>query len=301
VSDVSTELISRVEHLHPVFRADEIGRWPKGVHQQLVEVGLLREGPRAKCIRYEGCGEGCFVEPELIEAPGGTSHVAFWCWKDECGGMIILEPDCLKTWEVCLDRFAQAVAASAKFVGSIMELVPGRIWLLGACPTGGGILDVFLIRGATWDDAPTVLQDCERLMKSTASVFVVPRQAEIKLAIACLQPTLLSLVELATWDLAAARLDLSGLVHALASLRPPISETGWLTVSQAAGLLANDLPFLEPKRAMARVSKAADAGKFVTNEKQRAARRIERVSFDAWRLQQRDRNLDAEERKALQR
>ena len=213
--------------------------------------------------------------------------------------MNIVEPECLRTWEVCLDAFAKTLAADGKLVGAITELVPGRIWLLGAYATGGGLLEVFLVRGATWDDAPTVLQNCERLVKSVAPVLLVPRRPETSSAIAGLQPILLSLVEMVTWDAAAARLDYSGLVDTLASLRPPIQETTWLSVSQAASLLVNDLPFLDAKKAMARVSKAAESCKFVTNGKQRAARRVERISFDAWRLQQRDRDLDAEEKRSL--
>lgn len=299
MNDVCRELITRVEHESPAFRADEVACWPKGALQQLIEAGLIREGPRAKCIRYDGCDEGCFVEPELIEGPGGTSHFAFWCWKDECGGMNIVEPECLKTWEVCLDRLARTLAAGIQLVGAIRELLPGRIWLLGSHATGGGLRYVFLIRGAAWDDASTILQDCDPLVKSVAPVILVAGRSGTNLVITGLQPTVLSLVELTTWDAATARPDFSELVNTLASLRPSIPPTSWLTVSQAAHLLVNDLPFLDLKRAMARVSKAAEFSKFVTNGKQRAARRVERISFDAWRLQQRDRDLDAEDKRAL--
>jgi CheY-like chemotaxis protein len=72
------------------------------------------------------------------------------------------------------------------------------------------------------------------------------------------------------------------------------SATGDLTVTDAAQLLQRDLLGLSQRQATARVSKAATAGKFVTNGKKGTARRIDRVSFDAWRLQQRDRDLDAE-------
>lgn len=66
-------------------------------------------------------------------------------------------------------------------------------------------------------------------------------------------------------------------------------------MEDCALLLMKDLPHLELEHAKARVSKAANAGKFTTNGKKRDARRIERTSFDAWRLQQRDRDLDAED------
>ena len=69
----------------------------------------------------------------------------------------------------------------------------------------------------------------------------------------------------------------------------------WLTVTECARLPMKDLRCLEFERARARVSKAAGARKLVTNGKRRLARCIERVSFDAWRLAQRDRDLDAED------
>ena len=72
-------------------------------------------------------------------------------------------------------------------------------------------------------------------------------------------------------------------------------DSTWLTVTAAADLLRRDLPALNARQASARVSKAATAAKFVTNRKNGTARRIERVSFDAWRLKQRDRDLDAED------
>lgn len=74
------------------------------------------------------------------------------------------------------------------------------------------------------------------------------------------------------------------------------SDSTWLTVTAAAGLLRRDFPGLTARQASARVSKAAGAGKFITNGKKGTARRIDAVSFDAWRLQQRDRDLDAEDR-----
>ncbi len=74
-----------------------------------------------------------------------------------------------------------------------------------------------------------------------------------------------------------------------------LDDSTWLTVTAAADLLRRDLPALNARQASARVSKAATSAKFVTNGKSGMARRIEPVSFDAWRLKQRDRDLDAED------
>ena len=55
-----------------------------------------------------------------------------------------------------------------------------------------------------------------------------------------------------------------------------------------------DLVRTDLERARARASTAAMRGDIRTNGQDRRARRIESVSFDAWRLKQRDRALDAE-------
>lgn len=68
----------------------------------------------------------------------------------------------------------------------------------------------------------------------------------------------------------------------------------WLTVTSAAELLMRDLPSLDLARARSRISMAANRAEFRSNGSRRD-RRIERVSFDAWRLKQRDRDLDHED------
>ncbi len=77
--------------------------------------------------------------------------------------------------------------------------------------------------------------------------------------------------------------------------RRVVPQEQWLTVSECAELLLKDISGIDLDRAMARVSWAASEGKFRTNEKTRTARRIERVSFSAWRLEQREQDLDKED------
>ncbi len=77
-----------------------------------------------------------------------------------------------------------------------------------------------------------------------------------------------------------------------AEASPPDTTTGWLTVTQAAELLLEDVDGLDLKRARSRVSSAANNGKFKTNGMTRGRRRIDPDSFCRWRLEQRERNLD---------
>ena len=79
---------------------------------------------------------------------------------------------------------------------------------------------------------------------------------------------------------------------------PAKNETdheNWLTVTEAAELLAHDLPGLNIRKARSRISTAAGRKEFkFTGD--RKDRRIEPTSFDAWRLRQRDRDLNEEDR-----
>lgn len=67
-------------------------------------------------------------------------------------------------------------------------------------------------------------------------------------------------------------------------------------LSDAGGYVKGDrltksLPWLEPKLADARVSRAAADGKFTTNGEQRSKRRIEPHTFDTWLLEHREKDL----------
>ena len=74
----------------------------------------------------------------------------------------------------------------------------------------------------------------------------------------------------------------------------PEAATEWLTVTNAAKLLLKDVPSLDLAKARSRISTAAGRKEFTFNGT-RKDRRIEPVSFDAWRLKQRDRDLDSED------
>lgn len=64
-----------------------------------------------------------------------------------------------------------------------------------------------------------------------------------------------------------------------------------ITVTDGAHMLRDVVDDLTLARSRARVSKAAGDGKFKTNGKSGAARRIDRDSFNTWRFEQRDRDL----------
>lgn len=95
-----------------------------------------------------------------------------------------------------------------------------------------------------------------------------------------------------------AHLGPNGIALDLASAFPTaavveIKGDAWITVTAAAKLLLDDISGIDLDKAKARVSKAANEGKFRTNGKKGAARRIGRDSFSTWRLEQRAKDLAA--------
>lgn len=227
MDEVLRDLVSRIELQHgPIFRADEIARWPKGVLEQFVQAGLLREGPRARCIAYDGCDEGCLVEPEMIEGPAGKLVPAFWCWREQCGGMVILDPACLRTWEVCVPKFVAGLARAAGAKGKIIEDVPGRIWMLGTARLGNRVGEFFLVRGLTWNDAAVVLDRSTRLKRSPFPVIFSPAHGSANLPAGPNLGRILPIEDFVSFAGGAISIDLPLLIERLSVSAGPTEAQG---------------------------------------------------------------------------
>lgn len=277
----------------PVFTFDEVHRWPTGLLEQFVQVGLLQEIEPAREVRCESCEEGHLLTPDIREYPavGRTIGVAR-C--PECG-RVTVELDRLRQWSIHFEGLASLLAAGLDFHPPVEAVVADRLCLLGLLSTSSGPLDLFLARGLCWPDAASTVGAADRLRAASCPVVVVPDRLPAPDIWSSIRPTVLSLSELSTWDNTEGRPDFSPLVDMMRTIRPPVKEVNWLTVTEGAQLLLQDVSGLDLEKAKARVSKAATAGKFRTNGQSGAARRIDCDSFSTWRLEQRERDLDAED------
>lgn len=296
MTDPLRHLLSRLDRERaPVVACADLKRWLPGVADAMVGVGLLREIASATSIVCDECEEGCVITTELVENPDTRQIIGVhYCNRDGCG-RITIDPEQLRQWEPSFEAIALIVVQQLDLSAAASPVVPNRIHMLGTVPTGTGPLDIFLARGLTWDDAPSVVDRADRLVASPRAAVVVLRDVPPPALWQHARPEVIPLWEYASWNAAEARVDLGTLPAALRSLRPMSPEEQWLKVTECAQLLMKDLPGTSLEQARAKVSWAANAGKFVTNGKQRHARRIERTSFDAWRLEQRDRDLAAED------
>mgnify|MGYP007040049610 CR=1 FL=1 len=278
------------------FTGQETARWPRGLLAALVDGAILHETQLADSVWCDECEEGCSITPDVHEHPGtGELFAVHYCSK-EGYGRITVSVDQMRQWQSDPDGMAKWLCAQLALASAPTSIVRGQLYLLGTRPTTNGPLDVFLAFGLSQASGyDVVVQNVERLRATPGSVIIMPAYMPVPGIWSILKANWLILTDLVLWDAERSVLDASMLVRAVQAACPAISNERWITVTEGARLLTNDLPYLDMKKAAARISKAAGAGKFMTNGKARDARRIDRTSFDAWRLEQRDRDLDAEE------
>jgi hypothetical protein len=77
-----------------------------------------------------------------------------------------------------------------------------------------------------------------------------------------------------------------------------VDDGGWLTVTEAARLHVDDVDGMNLAAARTKISRACDAGRIVSIGECRR-RRIEPKDFAAWRLHEREKNLDRADRDRL--
>jgi len=207
----------------------------------------------------------------------------------ECGRVHIpLEQ--LRQWQLQFSAITNCIAQAIGTTGSIVEGVPNRIVLLGKVTTPQGDAEVFLARGLEWDDASAVLARATRLNASLSPLLLtlgMPPKLGIWAPGSPLRTAVLS--EHATLGPDGIELDLLRAFPGGVVIEPKPAE--WLRVTDAGRKLLQDVSGITLPQAKARVTKAANEGMIRTNGKTDHARRIDPISYDAWRLEQRNREL----------
>lgn len=292
-TDALRRILWRLDDLdQPAFTFEEIRHWPKGRLDRFRELGLVRRGGMAESTIYYDCEQHCDIGFDPQHLPNGRIVVTHRCVHG-CG-LVVLETDRFRLWDIRFDGLAGLLASTLPLAGGVEQIVPDVLILLGQHFGAGGPLDVFLARRLGHAEAASMVAVAHRFAASTGAVVLVPATLPTN-PLPRVSAPVICLAELLTWQERDATIDVTAIADALRSMRPPLPAEQWLTVTQCAKLLAKDLPSIDLPRARARISKAASDGKIRTNGKARDERRIERASFDAWRLKQRDRDLDAEE------
>ena len=134
MTDVLRLLRDRADAREPVYTADDVAVWPKGVVEQLVSAGLLTAAPNATAVVCDACAGDHVEEVVYVESPPGTGLRAYIRCPLE--GRVAVPLERLRRWEVNFRTVAQHSASALDTCGDVEEVVPVRVWL----NTGGRAL-----------------------------------------------------------------------------------------------------------------------------------------------------------------
>jgi hypothetical protein len=280
-----------------VFTADDLDYWARGARDQLVELGILKEIAAGQSVICHDCGEEeCVVEPDIRPDPDTGRMVGMYhCPADHGVGTAFFELDRFRQWQIDCEGLAVRIAEALGLPMPTSLVVPHRIWMLGTKIISGAPMDLFWGCGLNGEDGAEIVDRADRLKASLSPVVIVPANPPPAKYWQDVRPKVFSLLETIRWQEDSGTINYGPLAQMLDAVRPAVPENRWLTVSECAELLLNDVSGIDIDKAKARVSKAASSGKFGTNGKTGSARRIDKDSFSAWRLEQRERDLEAEE------
>ncbi|MBW7905254.1 MAG: hypothetical protein LC135_05560 [Phycisphaerae bacterium] len=132
------------DYQQPAFTFEEVRRWPKGQLDRFIELGLVCNGGMADATIYYDCEQHCEIgyDPETL--PNGRVVVTHRC-AHGCG-LVVLEPERFRLWDIRFDGLAAMLASSLALAGRVEHVVPDTLALLGQHFGAGGPLDVFLAR-----------------------------------------------------------------------------------------------------------------------------------------------------------
>jgi hypothetical protein len=152
-----------------VFTYDETFAWPKAERERVLALGLLRRVEDADWIECDACGEAHSEDVVFLDEEG--LYPVIPC---PVVGLVRISPERLQRWEVDFGVVAKLLAAAFGLTGTLQELKPGRVWLLGSRRLAGRLAEFFLVQGVDWADGPELLSSTPRLQNSPAPVVLFP-------------------------------------------------------------------------------------------------------------------------------
>jgi hypothetical protein len=171
VNDALASLWKRADLRDHVFSADEVRAWSTVLRTALQRARILQRVGDAEAMVCDDCGESHSVE--VIRDSRQKADPYYRCPRI---GRVSLQPEDLRRWVIAFDRLAAFINKSLALLGPVIDVVAGRVWLLGRVAPPPDATEVFLFRGIWWPDATEVLTRCLRLGQSPHTVVLLPRR-----------------------------------------------------------------------------------------------------------------------------
>ena len=159
----------------PIFSFDEVKLWSDGALDRMVELGLIKPTALASTVICDGCEDRCQEEARYRGTKAGKSQQAYIvCPNRDDMGPVPVNLERLKQWEVNLPVIAHGLAEMVGFTYDIDEIIPGRLWYLGAPYIEDKRIDLFLARGVKWPDGNDNFTNVGRIQECSEPLILVP-------------------------------------------------------------------------------------------------------------------------------
>lgn len=153
----------------------------------LTKAKILREADLAEEILCDESEDGCQIKPIIRKDPRTGQRVGvYFCGQNEDVGRITVNLDRMRQWAFSLAGLAALVAKASGTTGEPAEPEPGWLVMLGTARLDGQTRELFLARGAAWQDAAQVFGNCSRLkMAAHAAVLTLVAMPQEPLLAGC--------------------------------------------------------------------------------------------------------------------
>jgi hypothetical protein len=191
---MSPDLLERVwlrwDDDPPVFKADEVSRWPPEAMTRLVEWGLLREVSHAGSVACRECGSGAASVSWLRKPRTKINEPYSDCRK--CG-IEKVDPVRLRRWSIDPDSAMATVSRAACIRGPRSIIVEHHLWKLGRAVWCGRSREVFFARAVHRINLPQI---AAALGSHPQAVIITPSDRTLNIWSAAMNRQIVPLTEL---------------------------------------------------------------------------------------------------------
>jgi len=165
-----TEFWVRADLEEAAFRGDELRSLGLVTDGRLAIPGIFQRGEDLSEVECDACGDRHIEHVHvIIEPPGSKPRLYIGCKE---AGRVWVEPERVEVQRIDLDALAKTIS-NLLGLGTPRVIVESRLWRLDTVQLGDRTRDIFLARGAAWQDGQ-LLANHARLATSPCPLILVP-------------------------------------------------------------------------------------------------------------------------------